>query len=71
MAVPVCRLLGVSKQTKYKHVDKMILKIAEEAFMVEFVKRILKKYPGIGGNKLSLIYCSKFKEKQSIKYNRS
>lgn len=66
----MCRLLGVSKQAYYKHVDKLMLKLAQEAFVVEFVKGVRRKDPGIGGNKLWLMYNSEFGERQSVGYNR-
>lgn len=66
----MCRLLGVSKQAYYKHVDKLMLKLALEAFVVEFVKSVRRKAPGIGGNKLWLMYCTQFGEEQRVGYNR-
>lgn len=38
--------------------------------MVEFVKEIRRKDPGIGGNKLWLMYRRRFGEKNSVGYNR-
>lgn len=52
----MCRLLGVSKQAYYKHVDKRMLKLASESFVVEFVKDVRRNDRGIGGNKLWLMY---------------
>ena len=52
----MCRLLGVTKQAYYKHGDSDMLKAAQESFVVEFIKDIRKKDPGIGGNKLWLMY---------------
>ena len=51
----MCRLLGVTKQAYYKHGDSAMIKAAQEAFVVEFIKNIRKKDPGIGGNKLWLM----------------
>lgn len=64
------RLLGVSKQAYYKHVDKVMLKMAEESFVVEFVRGIRQKDLGMGGNKLWLMYRKRFGEKRSVGYNR-
>ena len=36
----MCELLGVSKQAYYKHEDQLVAKLAEEAFVVEFIKEI-------------------------------
>ena len=46
-----------------------MLKMARESFVVEFVKGIRHKDPGIGGNKLWLMYRTRFGEAQSIGYN--
>lgn len=66
----MCRLLGVSKQAYYKHVDKLMFKLSLESFVVEFVKEVRLKDPGIGGNKLWLMYQNRFGEKYRVGYNR-
>lgn len=66
----MCRLLGVSKQAYYKHVDKLMLKKAQEAFVVEFVKNVRGKDRGIGGNKLWMMYHNRFGAEHSVGYNR-
>lgn len=66
----MCRLLGVSKQAYYKHEDKLMQKLALESFVVEYVKSIRSKDPGIGGNKLWLMYRSLFGKDNSVGYNR-
>ena len=66
----MCRLLGVTKQAYYKHVDSDMVKIAQEAFVVEFIKDIRKKDPGIGGNKLWIMYQKQFGASRSVGYNR-
>ena len=68
--VPMCRLLGVSKQAYYKHVDKLMFKLARESFVIEFIKEVRQKAPGIGGNKLWLMYRRRFGEEHSVGYNR-
>ena len=45
-------------------------KLAEESFVVEFVKRIRKKAPGIGGGKLWRMYANEFCHEHSVGYNR-
>lgn len=47
-----------------------MVKLALESFVVEFVKSVRLKDPGIGGNKLWLMYRSRFGEKYSVGYNR-
>lgn len=45
-------------------------KIAAEAFVVEFIKRIRERDRGIGGGKLWRIYQKEFGEEHSVGYNR-
>lgn len=45
-------------------------KLAQESFVLEFVKDIRTKDPGIGGNKLWFMYHSRFGDKYSVGYNR-
>ena len=66
----MCRLLGVSKQAYYKHDDRLMQRLAREAFIVEFVKDVRRKDPGIGGNKLWLMYTRCFGEENRVGYNR-
>ena len=66
----MCRLLGVSKQAYYKHDDRLMQRLAREAFVVEFVKDVRRKDPGIGGNKLWLMYREYFGAENSVGYNR-
>ena len=66
----MCRLLGVSKQAYYKHEDRLMQHLAQESFVIEFIKDVRKKDPGIGGNKLWLMYRGYFGEENSVGYNR-
>lgn len=66
----MCRLLGVSKQAYYKHDDRLMQRLARESFVVEFVKDVRKKDPGIGGNKLWLMYTQCFGDENRVGYNR-
>ena len=66
----MCRLLGVSKQAYYKHDDRLMQRLAREAFVVEFVKDVRRKDPGIGGNKLWLMYTRCFGGENRVGYNR-
>lgn len=45
-------------------------KMAQEAFVVEYIKGIRKKDPGIGGNKLWEMYQKNFGISNSVGYNR-
>ena len=65
-----CNLLGVSTQAYYKHVDTYLRKLAEEAFCVEYIRRIRQKDRGIGGGKLWQMYRKAFGEEHSVGYNR-
>ena len=65
-----CELLGVSTQAYYKHGDSLLRKLAEEAFVVEYIKRIRQKDRGIGGDKLWRMYKENFGEEHSVGYNR-
>ena len=65
-----CKLLGVSTQAYYKHGDTDLCKLAEEAFCVEYVKRIRQKDRGIGGGKLWQMYRKEFGDVHSVGYNR-
>jgi transposase InsO family protein len=45
-------------------------KLAEEAFCVEFIKRVRQKDRGIGGGKLWKMYRKEFGDEHSVGYNR-
>ena len=66
----LCGLLGVSTQAYYKHEDTQMRKIAEEAFVVEFIKSIRKRDRGIGGGKLWRMYKKEFGKGHAVGYNR-
>ena len=65
-----CRLLGVSTQAYYKHGDTDLRRLAEEAFCVEYIKRIRQKDRGMGGGKLWQKYRKAFGDEHSVGYNR-
>ena len=57
----LCALFGVSKQAYYKHDEANILKkVAQESFVLEYIKCIRAKDPGIGCMKLWYMYHSDF-----------
>ena len=66
----LCGLLGVSTQAYYKHDDTQMRKMAEEAFVVEFIKSIRERDRGIGGGKLWRMYKKAFGEEHAVGYNR-
>ena len=66
----LCGLLGVSTQAYYKHEDTQMHKLAEEAFVVEFIKRIRERDRGIGGSRLWRINTNECGGEQADAYNR-
>jgi len=60
----------VSSQAYYKHGDTALRKLAEEAFCVEYIRRIRQKDRGIGGGKLWKMYKKEFGDDHSVGYNR-
>ena len=61
-----CKLLGVSTQAYYKHGNSQMRKLAEEAFVVEFIRNIRKKDRGMGGGPLWHKYTDTFGEEHSV-----
>ena len=66
----MCGLLGVRKQAYYKHVDTSMRSLALESFVVEFIKGIRRRDPGIGGNKLWEMYRKRLGSMNTVGYNR-
>ena len=60
----------MSTQAYYKHGDTDLRKLAEEAFCVEFIKRVRRKDRGIGGGKLWKMYKKEFCAEHCVGYNR-
>jgi hypothetical protein len=57
----LCRLFGVTKQAYYKHDENsVLLKIAQEEFVLQYIRGIREKDPGIGGLKLWQMYSKAF-----------
>lgn len=56
----LCKLFGVTKQAFYKYVDHSMDNCVRERFVLEFVKRVREKDPGIGGEKLWVMYRNEF-----------
>lgn len=66
----LCRLFDRTKQAHYEHSDFTQRKLAEEAFVLQFVKSVRKQDPGIGGEKLWKIYQNKFGSHSEYKVGR-
>ena len=60
----------MSPQAYYKHGDTDLRKLADEAFCVEFIRRVRQKDRGIGGGKLWKMYRKEFGYEHSVGYNR-
>jgi hypothetical protein len=57
----LCMLFGKTKQAYYKYnEERMTIRMAQEAFAVDFIKEIREKDHGIGGMKLWHMYKRKF-----------
>jgi len=57
----LCRLFGVTKQAYYKYDENAVLfKSAQEAFVLQYIRGIRTKDPGIGGMKLWHMYRKEF-----------
>ena len=66
----MCELLGVSKQAYYKHTDIELQRIVQERFVVNFIQEKRGHDPGIGGNKLWMMYRNAFGDRNSVGNNR-
>ena len=60
----------MSTQAYYKHGNTDLRKLADEAFCVEFIRRVRQKDRGIGGGKLWKMYRKEFGDEHSVGYNR-
>ena len=60
----------MSTQAYYQHGESALRKLAEESFVVEFIKHHRSKDPGIGGIKLWRMYRKEFGDEHAVGYNR-
>ena len=60
----------MSTQAYYQHGESALRKLAEESFVVEFIKHHRSKDPGIGGIKLWWMYRNEFGDEHAVGYNR-
>ena len=60
----------MSTQAYYKHGDGQLSRLADEAFCVEYIRRVRRKDRGIGGSKLWRMYRKEFGSEHSVGYNR-
>jgi transposase InsO family protein len=59
--VVLCMLFGVTKQAYYKYDENAaLLKAVQEEFVLQYIRRIRVKDPGIGGMKLWYMYRKEF-----------
>lgn len=56
----ICRLFGKSWQAYYQHGDTLERQLKTEEIIVQFILEIRQLDPGIGGEKLQLIYQRRF-----------
>ena len=57
----LCELFGVSKQAYYQYDENVALaKAAREEFALQFIMEIREKDPGMGGEKIWIMYQEKF-----------
>ena len=56
----LCRLFGKSWQAYYQHRDTLSKQLLTEEMVVQFIREIRERDPGIGGAKLHAIYQSRF-----------
>ena len=60
----------MSTQAYNKHGDGQLSRLADEAFCVEYIRRVRRKDRGIGGSKLWRMYRKEFGSEHSVGYNR-
>lgn len=61
MVESLCELFGYTKQAYYKYDENILLrKLSQEEFVVQYVRDIRKKDPGLGGKKLWHMYRQSF-----------
>lgn len=63
-------MFGHTRQAYYQHDDNMLADLAEESFVVEYVKSVRKQDPGIGGRKLWYMYRQEFGDNVSMGHCR-
>ena len=67
----LCRLFGVSKQAYFKRDEERVLKqVAQEKFVVDYIREVRKTDRGIGGVKLWHMYKREFGKEQSMGRDR-
>lgn len=66
----LCSLFGKTKQAYYKYDDRSLEYLAREEFMLGYVKQVRAKDPGIGCEKLWLMYRQSFGEAYAVGRDR-
>ena len=67
----LCELFGVTKQAYYKYDEsKVMQRAAQESFVLEFVRSVRARDPGIGGMKLWYMYRQSFEGNNPVGRDR-
>ncbi len=67
----LCELFGVSKQAYYQYDENKVLQyMAQEEFVVQYIREIRGLDPGIGGKKLWCMYCKDFQGNKPVGRDR-
>ena len=67
----ICELFGVTKQAYYKYDEsKVMQRAAQESFVLEFVRSVRARDPGIGGMKLWYMYRQSFEGNNPVGRDR-
>lgn len=67
----LCGLFGVSKQAYYKHnEERALLYMAQEEFVVQYIREVRSMDPGIGGRKLWQMYRREFEGNKPVGRDR-
>jgi transposase InsO family protein len=69
--VGLCRLFGVTKQAYYKYDgDTLLVKVSQESFVIQYIRDIRKKDPGLGCMKHWQMYRRTFGDKHAVGRDR-
>ena len=64
---PLCALAGVTRQAFYKRDEDLLFRrLAKEQFVVQFVREVREKDPGIGADNLWRIYRERFSDEYRV-----
>ena len=64
------RLFGKTKQSYYKYdEERIMIRMSQEAFALDYIREIRKKDRGIGGMKIWRMYKRKFAGNSPLRYS--